>query len=182
MYGWFLSLFNLLLSKNFFLNYFEILLPWLLSTGYLSDIIMVTSSWWYHSWWPWSQYLEFYGPILIKNSWKLSKYWPKLANVYKQSSNFSSNYQKFQLIFPKYLQTKCQITHVTWVIFTLWIKILANFVHSWKHLPHIKGSQFGQFLSPDPRQRQTTTPNFSNYGNWIHIIIHICNMYDCLFV
>ena len=110
MYGWFLSLFNLLLSKNFFLNYFEILLPWLLSTGYLSDIIMVTSSWWYHSWWPWSQYLEFYGPILIKNSWKLSKYWPKLANVYKQSSNFSSNYQKFQLIFPKYLQTKCQIT------------------------------------------------------------------------
>ena len=119
--------------------------------------------------------------VTLENSWKLSKYWPKLANVYKQSSNFSSNYQKFQLIFPKYLQTKCQITPVTWVIFTLWIKILANLVHSWKHLPHIKGSQFDQFLSPDPRQRQTTTPNFSNYGNWIHIIIHICNIYDCMF-
>ena len=116
MYGWFLSLFNLLLSKNFFLNYFEILLPWLLSTGYLSDIIMVTSSWWYHSWWHWSQYLEFYGPILIKNSWKLSKYWPKLANVYKQSSNFSSNYQKFQLKLPKYLHFESKYWQIWWFL------------------------------------------------------------------
>ena len=157
--------FKKFLSKLFWNPPSMIIIHWISFWHHHGDLIMVISF-----------------MVTLENSWKLSKYWPKLANVYKQSSNFSSNYQKFQLIFPKYLQTKCQITHVTWVIFTLWIKILANLVYSWKHLPHIKGSQFGQFLSPDPRQRQTTTPNFSNYGNWIHIIIHICNMYDCLFV
>ena len=98
--------------------------------------IFLTSSWWPH------HGDIIHGDLGAKNSWKLSKYWPKLANVYKQSSNFSSNYQKFQLIFPKYLQTKCQITP----------KIPCNLSNIYTLNQNI--GKFGAFLEAPPSYKR----------------------------
>ena len=107
-----------------------IIIHWISFWHHHGDLIMVIS------------FMVISFMVTLENSWKLSKYWPKLANVYKQSSNFSSNYQKFQLIFPRYLQTKCKITP----------KIPCNLSNIYTLNQNI--GKFGAFLEAPPSYKR----------------------------